>query len=366
MRGLVKGILVSLVTVVLGLGLSELGIRAYFGGKFAYKTPWLAVDPDTIVRVASNLNDTYYGPDFHMTLATDRFGYRVGPLGPVKGEERGLVLLLGDSYIFGWGVEGGQTLASHLDQVLSESGIRVVNAGVPGHGTLAMAEQLKRLKSQFPVERIRAIVVFHSNNDTVDNVHFAIRKSGHSHPGEALKREATRHISAAAVSGGPRHLSCWHMVNLIRDLGRRPGVKSMVKEDTTLWLESLDALSEEELLAELDVFKALERASKGEPFTPVQRELLELGVRRLHQEADGLVVHHVVLNIDRRSEAFGLLLARSLPDSTRPGVLNHGLLTVDVDLPLPRHNKHSGGHFSPEFNRYCADRVLDLLGLQRI
>src|SRR6185503_7609103 len=123
------------------IGLAAEGmLRWRFDPRFAPRTDFEVPDVDTVWANAPNLNGRYYGPDFSMEIATDSAGNRLSSLGPPQSDDR-LVVLVGDSYTFGWGVSTDETFAADLDHrlVALNRHYRVVNLGVPGFGTLAMS-----------------------------------------------------------------------------------------------------------------------------------------------------------------------------------------------------------------------------------
>ena len=79
-------------------------------------------------------------------VTTDGEGRRVVPGAPQAPDLR-VVHVLGDSQIFGWGLNDSETVPAQL-QVLLGDGWRVVNHGVPGYGPFAYAEQLVQIPSK--------------------------------------------------------------------------------------------------------------------------------------------------------------------------------------------------------------------------
>lgn len=60
---------------------------------------------------APSLDDTFYGRDFSMAIKTDEDGYRLGVRDWTEPAPR-YVVLLGDSWTFGWGVSTENAFAS--------------------------------------------------------------------------------------------------------------------------------------------------------------------------------------------------------------------------------------------------------------
>jgi hypothetical protein len=83
------------------------------------------------------------------------------------------VIVLGDSYAMGWGVQQDETLARVLART---SGLRVLNAGVSSYGTVRELKLLDRLDTT----RLQILIVQYHDSDIVENL--AFREHGGSIP----------------------------------------------------------------------------------------------------------------------------------------------------------------------------------------
>lgn len=134
----------SLVAVVLGLGLAEVGFSRRDAGAFPQLNCFVADSAlgarllpgcSTAIRFGSDQN-----PVTHVVIAAD--GFRSAPPSTEGADE---VLVVGDSQAFGLGVEAGETFSARLEQALGAAGnpVHVRNLGVPTYGPdeyLAVAE----------------------------------------------------------------------------------------------------------------------------------------------------------------------------------------------------------------------------------
>jgi hypothetical protein len=75
------------------------------------------------------------------------------------------VVVLGDSYAMGWGVQQGETLERVLGQA---SGLKVLNAGISSYGTVREMKLLDRLDTS----RMKFLIVQYHDSDVVENLAF--------------------------------------------------------------------------------------------------------------------------------------------------------------------------------------------------
>jgi hypothetical protein len=87
------------------------------------------------------------------------------------------VAILGDSYVFGYGVDQNETFPAQLERKLRSSGraVDVVNAGVPGYG--AWLERMFLEKDVLPLHPALVFVAVFEN-DFKDNTYYAHRRFG--------------------------------------------------------------------------------------------------------------------------------------------------------------------------------------------
>lgn len=152
-RRLVKGILTSLVTLVLALLLCE-GALWVIGFPTPVKmeeTTLFTADDELGYRlrpnlVLSGLHTPYF---MHPEIRTNSLGFRNTEVAIPKPTGVFRILSLGDSYAFGWGVKAEECYARRLEVLLTErsaiSRIEVINAGVPSYTSWKERLQLDRL-----------------------------------------------------------------------------------------------------------------------------------------------------------------------------------------------------------------------------
>jgi lysophospholipase L1-like esterase len=152
----------SVLLSLLGL---ELGLRVFWDGYYlkggrAYAEPhptrgWANV-PSTSVE--------YGDPEFAIRATHNALGFRGPEVGP-RDPGRQRVLLLGDSFTYGIGVEDDETLSARLEQLAPS--LEVLNTGVNGYGTgqelLLLQEEGERLEPD-------VVVLAFFWNDVANNV----------------------------------------------------------------------------------------------------------------------------------------------------------------------------------------------------
>ena len=112
---------------------------------------------------------TFENLEFRTELQINRLGLRDDDAALEAPE----VVVLGDSYAMGWGVNQDETFS----QVLARStGQKVLNAGVSSYGTVREKRLLKRLDTS----RMKTLVVQYNSTDAVEN--WVFRQRGDLRP----------------------------------------------------------------------------------------------------------------------------------------------------------------------------------------
>lgn len=156
------GVLCALVLLVLPA--VELGVRA--GVLRIFRSPghpsYVRHDPWLGWSNRPNANQQHVTDDFDVTVRVNEHGFRGGPW-PGLRDGRSRVLVLGDSKIFGWGVEDHECATALLGE--SHPEWDVINAGVIGYGT---GQEFVLLKRLLPETQPSVVVVVFSSNDPLE------------------------------------------------------------------------------------------------------------------------------------------------------------------------------------------------------
>ena len=182
-RPLAPRLLLAAAGAFLGLVLCELGLRTYYSVQGALRAAeWRAVgathhregpvmlghlirphaDPKIIYELIPDLDLVFRGA----RVATNANGFR-GPAYPQPaGEDVVRIVGLGDSVLFGWGVEYQDSYLPVLASLLAEShpgvAIEVINTAVPGYNTVMEVETLKLKGLAY---RPDLVIIDHVGND---------------------------------------------------------------------------------------------------------------------------------------------------------------------------------------------------------
>lgn len=121
-------------------------------------------DPRLGWRGKPDIRLRFRRPQFDALIAHDGEGFRV-PEPPRPAAARRRVLVLGDSFTWGWGVSQGAVYTDHLQRQLPDTAI--VNRGVNGFGT---AQQLLLLEDELARSGADLVLLQFFFNDLHDNV----------------------------------------------------------------------------------------------------------------------------------------------------------------------------------------------------
>ena len=368
-----------IAALVVALVASETILRLVYGDKFGRRPTFSIPDDKLGWKTSPNLHHTFYGPDFRMDIRTDIDGYRLGVIGEVDYSKK-IVVVLGDSNAFGWGVSTASTFPSHLDEQLYEKSggsLRVVNLGVPGYGTFQSVLRFKYFLEKHPEARVAAVVFIHSQNDPADNLNALGYQLGIWRVKNSQTKERSR----------------YHIVNFIayahRILRRNQLPESRAPDD----IDTIDPFSEDMFFThQIDSPKAvpskisfggtivnLEGLTREDSFaeTLLERKYLTAPQRDIFRAA---IQSLYAISETRVEQLFHIISPHS------PAWIENEFLqvlgTTPADAGIHVHvlgryppiqgfdkeilNRHSGRHFTPDFNEFWADAVTDVLVRQHI
>jgi hypothetical protein len=147
-----------IVSILVGLAGIELTIAWLQPITTAYR--W---DPHTNYRLRPDLDIAFATGEFTTHIRTNADGLRDEPWDPA--EARPVIVLVGDSFVFGHGVEASETFGAGLQRRFGTAA-RVVNSGHPGWDTW---RELAWLRAEGPRFRPSVVLVGFVLNDVLAN-----------------------------------------------------------------------------------------------------------------------------------------------------------------------------------------------------
>lgn len=167
--------LFALAAVVLGVGVAavaiELMLRVYdpLPHPLAELRGLYEVDREGHVQLAAGWRGSQFVEGRRVPIEINGIGLRGGEVGPKQpGEKR--LLLVGDSFVFGQGVDAEQSIPAQLQSLLTASGtsVTVGNAGIAGTGPREWAHGVRRFRDSFAPDAVVAVMFV--GNDVLDTL----------------------------------------------------------------------------------------------------------------------------------------------------------------------------------------------------
>jgi lysophospholipase L1-like esterase len=207
-RAWAQNMALAIVSVVSLLGLLEIGVRLLAPVPLTAADLFLATDDNATLQGRSarralqpNLKCRHTSSEFDVAVRINNRGLRdiERPYRKARGMTR--ILLVGDSFTFGYGVEESERFANRLQEFLQKRGARceVICAGVPSWGT---TDELLFLREEGLRYQPDIVVDCFYENDVHDNSErgfFALQ----NHQLIALPRAKTKRPSALAITRDP-------------------------------------------------------------------------------------------------------------------------------------------------------------------
>jgi hypothetical protein len=153
--------LILLLLPVLAVVLLEFGLRLFWPQPPRGFSDNLFATRNGVRVIGENCQGRHYSREFNVKIAGNTMGYRDCPgFNPALPAD---LILLGDSFCFGWGVKGEDTAGS---VIAVKQGWNVYLVGMPGDGIFAEKKRLQLLKT----ENRPPIVLLFFDNDLSDYI----------------------------------------------------------------------------------------------------------------------------------------------------------------------------------------------------
>ena len=175
MRKLIANIFLFLASILLMIFVSEIALRIalpvgrkrsrYMSSRniFHYDARNIRFDEDLGYMMKPDLKTVFSNLEFRTEVLANSFGARDDE----NSLENPDIILLGDSFAFGCGVEKDQTCESFLEKLCH---VAVLNLGLSGYGTVQEFLILKRWAAQHKQLKNKLIVFLFYSNDLSENL----------------------------------------------------------------------------------------------------------------------------------------------------------------------------------------------------
>jgi len=134
----------------------------FFDASFIqYERSKAVYDPDLFYKLKPSVKFTFSNCEFSTSFVTNHQGLRDDPISLSAPE----IILIGDSYVMGWGVEEYEAFPALLEKRTNKN---TLNAGIASYGTARQLMLLSKLDSS----NLRFLIIQYCANDYTENVEF--------------------------------------------------------------------------------------------------------------------------------------------------------------------------------------------------
>jgi len=160
------------VTLIILFLLFEFGLRI-FGPEndpnYGFSINFFQQDDELCYKITTQYSHSIAQPEFLNDIEINSAGFR-GPAANLEIQNR--VLMLGDSFQFGYGVQDNETVRWHLQNRLDSEKYQVLNLGVPGYDTVLERKLLEKYAELYTPTIV--IVHFFTNDIVIQNEECAL------------------------------------------------------------------------------------------------------------------------------------------------------------------------------------------------
>ncbi len=277
--------LALLLAVAFAAGIGEAGLRL-LGYRRSYFNPFgMFHERDALIGVRGRANFTgrLKNGEMDAIISNDENGFRLAAIKPPNAPGHPDVYVLGDSFIWGWGVGQGQVVTDLMQQKLATS--RTHNLGVSATGTV----QQFVIFEKYALPELRkddwVVLAFCAQNDFADNV-------GRNDEGRLFAKVVDGKVCAVPPDGTAcpaqtveRMRDASYLFNLVAYQANRAGFAWRTRKDAKApkktWSEEPYALKSPEFLVLEHYLKAFQAACQSKQahfvvvYIPLQAEFGE-------------------------------------------------------------------------------------------
>lgn len=189
---LLARLLAALVSTTLALGVAEVALRLTWDGFYLKaSSPYAKPHATRGWHNRPGVQVEYGDPEFSTRLTHDSHGYRSPEIRQERTPGKTRVLVLGDSFAYGIGVEDDETFSARLLRM--DPRLEVINTGVSGYGT---SQQLLLLREEGLAFAPDVVLVAFFWNDVANSFYREVprfvlegRRPRHEPPSEEWRHE---------------------------------------------------------------------------------------------------------------------------------------------------------------------------------
>lgn len=151
--------------------------------------------------------------------------------------ENPTVILLGDSFTMGWGVNQDSTFEKHLEQ---KTNLKILNAGVSSYGTI---RELTMFKSLTQKDDLRYLIIQYHESDLLENKNFIENGNVLRISSEEVYEENVQRVKSRTKYFFGKHSSLLLKFVIKSMLGKLNGHRKTGEEDALNFMNILNAVS---------------------------------------------------------------------------------------------------------------------------
>ena len=152
MKKILSSFILIIISTIITLLILEIGIRIFYPQEESIRWFESSAEYGYLNKKNFTQDFSFIGYDFIMHVQTNSFGHRYREYNTAEFNDKRYkkVLLLGDSFMFGYGINMEDHIATHLDNQLNDNHdfYTVINTGVDGWSTI---QEVTYAKDHFQV-----------------------------------------------------------------------------------------------------------------------------------------------------------------------------------------------------------------------
>ena len=206
MKNWLGNIVLIFVSMGIGLLLGELMVRFFAPQKLV--KPCFKNDSEVALSGVPNCEylDDWQTEYFKYYVRLNNLGFRMNE--DIEPNDSNLVVCLGDSFTYGWGVNQDESFWGILNKTVDKFGFdgKFINVGFPAYSTGHCTKTLEKLSEKYPVKKAIYFMYF---NDLFDNVSENINYRSH-----VFEEDSNGKMEVKPVQVFSKSKRIWHALKI--------------------------------------------------------------------------------------------------------------------------------------------------------